>query len=78
MKSIVEILRDRDSCTDDDIYEAADMIECILDQMQMYSPDMSGTCSYRFRNGGWPMIHLKGLSKEDAIRNMIRETENAK
>ena len=59
---IVEALRERRE------FEAANMLEFLLLSFQMYSPQMDGQHSYRFRNGGWPMTHLKGPSIEDAVR----------
>lgn len=58
----------RQACDD-----AADILEFVFSQFQMHSPDMGGKHSYRFRNGGWPMMHLRGPNIENAIRNVLSE-----
>jgi hypothetical protein len=73
VEGIVMRLRDYDNCHDRDVDEAADMLEFFFGQMQMYSPDMGGQHSYRFRSGGWPMTHCKGPSAEDAVRSTMAE-----
>jgi hypothetical protein len=55
--------------------EAADILEFFFAQMQMYSPDISGQHSYRFRSGGWPMTHCKGPNAEDAVKAAISEIQ---
>lgn len=69
--SIVDRLRDYDNCSDNDIDEAADMLEFFFNLMQTYSLDMGGQHSYRFR-GGWPMNKVKGPNPEEAIRAGIK------
>ena len=53
--------------------QAADILEFLLSQLQMCSPDMGGNHSYRFRSSGWPMTHAKGRTAEAAILNAIKE-----
>ena len=70
---IVQRLRDYDNCDDSVIDEAADMLEQLLDQFQMHSPDMGGQHRYRFRNGGWPMNHMRGPNCESALMAVLAE-----
>ena len=51
------------------------MLEFLLGQFQMHSPDMGGQHSYRFRSSGWPMTHAKGPSAEAAILAAMAEVE---
>lgn len=55
------------------IEDAADMLDFFFSQMQVYSADMGGRHSYRFRNGGWPMTHCKGPTPEAAVRAALIE-----
>jgi len=50
-------------------------LQFLICQFQMHSPDMGGQHSYRFRNGGWPVNHMKGPSLGDAIDAAIKEVE---
>lgn len=72
-KTIVERLRNYDSCNDGDIDEAADMLEFFFGQMQMHSPHMGGQHSYSFKSFGWPMKHCKGPNREDAVKSAVAE-----
>jgi hypothetical protein len=45
----------------------------LIGQFQMFNPDMGGNHSYRFRNAGWPMTHLRGPNIEAAIENAMEE-----
>ncbi len=76
-RPIFERLRDYDSCDDDDINEAADMLDFFFGQMQTHSPKMDGQHSYRF-HGGWPMAHCVGPTKEDGIKAAIQEVNRSK
>jgi hypothetical protein len=51
--------------------DAADMLEFIFNEMQVYSPSMDGQHRWRMR-GGWPMNQLAGSSPEAAIRHAIQ------
>lgn len=75
---IVKQLRDYDTCSDGDIDEAADMLEVLLSQFQMHSPNMNGEHSYRFGGGGWPVRSMKGPNVEDALRRVVREVQHAR
>lgn len=77
-ESIVSRLRNYNTCHDGDIYEAADMLEFLLGQMQMHSPKMNGQHSYRFKSGGWPMTHCVGHNAEDAVRAAMLEVVRSK
>lgn len=72
MNDIVSRLRNYETCHDNVIDEAADMLEFFFGQMQMHSPKMDGQHSYRFCRG-WPMKHCKGPNPEAAVRSAIRE-----
>ena len=50
-------------------------LEFLLGQFQMCNPDMGGQHSYRFRNGGWPMTHLRGPSIDEALAEAMAEVE---
>ena len=61
-----------------DCAKAADMLEFLLNQMQMHSPQMNGAHSYRFISSGWPMNHCKGPSAEAAVKAAMAEVERAR
>jgi hypothetical protein len=76
LRTLSKAVRD-DTATDDDLTsaldEAADMLEVMLGQLQISSPQMSGQHYYRFASGGWPMTHCRGPSSEQAVTAMARE-----
>jgi hypothetical protein len=54
------------------------LIEFLLSQFQMHSPDMGGQHSYRFRNDGWPMTHLRGPDIDEALSEAMSEVERSR
>ena len=58
---------------DQQLNDAADMLEFFFGQMQMHSPKMDGSHSYRFRSGGWPMTHCVGPNAVVAVKAAIQE-----
>lgn len=56
------------------LQEAADMLEFLFDEMQMWSPKMDGSHRWSFRQG-WPWTHCIGRSPEEAIKAAIREVK---
>jgi hypothetical protein len=54
------------------LQEAADMLEFLFDEMQMWSPKMDGVHRWSFRQG-WPWTHCVGRNPEEAIKAAIRE-----
>lgn len=56
---------------------AADIIDFVCDQMQMHSPKMDGTASYRFRRG-WPVTRCVGATPIDALLAAMQEVEREK
>lgn len=75
--SIVDRLRNYDTCHDGDIDLAADMLEFFFGQMQMHSPKMNGQHSYRFMMG-WPMTHCIGSTAEEGVFNAMKEIKREK
>jgi hypothetical protein len=52
--------------------DAADMLEFLFDEMQMWSPKIDGSHRWSFRQG-WPWTHCVGRNPEEAIKAAIRE-----
>jgi hypothetical protein len=77
-QSIVTRLRNHTECHNDDLNEAADMLEFFFNQMQMHSPKMNGQHSYRFRGSGWPMTHCIGPNAENAVKAALQEIQRAR
>jgi len=73
---IVARLRNYDQCNDNDVDEAADMLEFMFSLMQDHSHRIDGTCHWRF-SGGWPMTHASGRTPEDAIIKAMDEAKRA-
>ena len=65
---IVAKLRDYDWCNDDDIDEAADMLEFLLSQYKLEQLSSTGLHKYWFANGDWPLYMVAGETPEAAIR----------
>ena len=55
-----------------------DILDFLYSCFQMHSPDMGGNHCYRFRNGGWPMTHLKGPNIREAVANAMQEASKEK
>lgn len=70
---IIRKLRDYESCSDDTIDEAADMLEVLLSQIKMTSAKMNGQHRWRFGSSGWPMTHAVGPTVEAAMRAVVDE-----
>ena len=72
---IVSRLRDYDSCSDEDVDKAADILEFFFSRLQMRSPKMDGQHSYSFMAAGWPMNHCVGPNAEIAVEAAIAEVK---
>jgi hypothetical protein len=59
------------------IIEKDKMLEFFLDQMKVWSPSMDGKNAYTFKCG-WPMTHCVGPTREDAVKNAMKEVERSK
>ena len=71
--SIVDRLRNYDTCHDGDVDIAADLLEFFLSQMQATSVYMNGQHVWRLRSSGWPMTHCVGPTAEQAALNAVAE-----
>lgn len=71
--SIVDRLRNYDTCHDGDVDIAADLLEFFLSQMQATSVYMNGQHVWRLRSSGWPMTHCVGPTSEQAALNAVAE-----
>ena len=54
--------------------DAANILEFLFGEMQMWSPKMNGSHRWSFR-GGWPWTHCIGRTPEEAIRAAMREVD---
>lgn len=61
----------------DSIKEKDKMLEFFFDQMKVWSPSMIGKNAYTFKCG-WPMTHCVGPTREDAVKNAMKEVEISK
>lgn len=61
----------------DSIKEKDKMLEFFFDQMKVWSPTMIGENAYTFKCG-WPMTHCVGPTREDAVKNAMKEVERSK
>jgi hypothetical protein len=59
------------------IKEKDKMLEFFFDQMKLWSPSMNGQHTYTFTHG-WPMTHCVGPTREDAVKNAMKEVDRSK
>jgi len=69
---IVNRLMDYDNCHDDDVDEAAKLLEFLLSRFESHSLQMNGQHSYRFTTG-WPWKYAKGPTIEAALKAALVE-----
>ena len=71
---IVNRLMDYDNCHDDDVDEAADLLEFLLSRFQAHSLHMDGNHAWRFVTG-WPWNYATGPTIEAALKAALVEYE---
>jgi len=58
-------------------YTDAEILEFLLNQFQMHSPQMNGQHSWRFVRDGFPMSEAKGRTAKDAVIVCMRAQEES-